>query len=248
MLFFIFLLGCLIGSFLNVCICRLPQEENISWALSRCPRCGTRLQPGDLVPVVSYLLLKGKCRICQGKISPRYPLVELLTGGLFLLTFFQLGFSPHLVKHLFLFACLLVVSFVDLEHQIIPDKLVVTIFLWGGIWQLFSPQISYLQSLAGAFLGGGFLFLVARLSKGGMGGGDIKLMLAAGFYLGGSLTILALFLAFLTGSVVGIILLVFQIKGRKEPIPFGPFLAQGIFASVLWGEEILNFYFQTWLF
>jgi leader peptidase (prepilin peptidase)/N-methyltransferase len=89
---------------------------------------------------------------------------------------------------------------------------------------------------------------VAFLSKGGMGGGDIKLMLAAGFYLGGSLTILALFLAFLTGSVVGIILLVFQIKGRKEPIPFGPFLAQGIFASVLWGEEILNFYFQTWLF
>ncbi|HHX50837.1 MAG TPA: prepilin peptidase, partial [Clostridia bacterium] len=161
--FFIFFLGCIIGSFLNVCIYRLPRRESIAREPSHCPRCGTRLQPRDLVPVFSYLFLRGKCRFCREKIKLRYPLVELLTGGVFLLAFFQLGFHPHLAKYLFLFASLVVASFIDLEHQIIPNKQVAVIFLWGLFWQLFCPQFSHLHSLAGAAVGGGALFLVALL-------------------------------------------------------------------------------------
>ncbi len=240
----VFLFGIIIGSFLNVCIYRTPREETVLHRYSHCPHCRTRLKALDLVPVLSYFLLRGKCRYCSTKISPRYPLIEVFTGLIFLIVYLSMGTSSLTIKYLFLASALIVVTFIDMEHQIIPDKVVLVILAWGIIWQLFWPEILWVNALGGAFLGGGMLLLAAIISKGGMGGGDIKLMFAAGFYLGISHTALALFLGFLSGSIIGIALIVLKIKKRKEPIAFGPFLSLGIFITILWGAKIINTYLQ----
>lgn len=238
------LFGLLIGSFLNVCIFRLPLKESVVINSSHCPRCGTSLRALDLVPVFSYLFLKGKCRYCKAFISVRYPLIELLTGIVFFITALEIGFTAILVKYLFFFSLLIVVTFIDLDHQIIPNQLVIILLVWGLGWQLFRPEISWLQAMFGALLGGGLLLAVAVVSKGGMGGGDIKLMFAAGFFMGPALTGLALFLGFFSGAVVGLILILLRIKKRKDPIPFGPFLTVSIFVSILWGNGIINAYLR----
>lgn len=242
MLFLFFIFGLLIGSFLNVCIYRFPRGESVVGPPSHCPQCDQRLRAMDLVPIFSYLWQKGKCRYCGVKISPRYLLVEGLTGILFVLTFLIIGFNIVLLKYLVLFSVLIVISFIDLDYMIIPDRLVLFIFLWGFVWQIFAPQISWGEALGGALLGGGFLLLVTVLSGGGMGGGDVKLLLAAGFYLGPVLTGLALFISVLVGGLVGLGLILLKIKKRKDPIPFGPFLCLGILAATLWGAELIRWY------
>ncbi|PKM83457.1 MAG: prepilin peptidase [Firmicutes bacterium HGW-Firmicutes-13] len=235
-------MGLIIGSFLNVCIYRLPRRESVVFGSSYCPECEQSLRPLDLIPVFSYFILEGKCRYCNEKINIRYPFIELLTGAVFLITFLTIGFNINLIKYLFLFSALIVVFFIDVDHEIIPNQLVLVIFTWGLLWQLFWPEISWADALGGAFLGGGLLLLASLISRGGMGGGDIKLMFAAGFYLGTILTGLALFLGFISGSVVGIVLILLKVKKRKDYIPFGPFLSFGIFVTVLWGINIVNFY------
>ncbi len=246
----IIILGLLIGSFLNVCIYRLPNGKSVVFNSSQCIKCQSKLGILDLIPVVSYVFLSGSCRYCEEKISFRYPLVELLTGFIFFITYFHIGFDVLLIKYLILFSVLIVVTFIDMEHKIIPNKLIAIILIWAVIWQVFYPQIELYKAIAGALLGGGILLFSAIISKGGMGGGDIKFMAATGFFLGISTTALALFLAFLIGSIVGIGLMVLRIKGRKDPIPFGPFLSIGVFIAALWGYEIIDLYvsfmFQSW--
>ncbi len=236
------IIGFIIGSFLNVCIYRIPKGETVVYNSSHCPHCNTNLEALDLIPILSYIFLKGKCRYCGAGIKMRYPLVELLTGGIFFLTYRYIGFDIILMKYLVFFSLLIVVTFIDLDHQIIPNKLVLVILIWGGIWQVFQPEISWYVALCGALLGGGLLLLAAIISRGGMGGGDIKLMFAAGFILGIANTALALFLSFLAGSIIGIALIVLRIKGRKDPIPFGPFLSLGILIAALWGYGIIDIY------
>lgn len=236
------IIGLLIGSFLNVCIYRIPKRETVVYNSSYCPHCNTNLVALDLIPLLSYIYLKGKCRYCGEGIKVRYPLVELLTGGIFLATYLYIGFDILLIKYLMLFSLLIVISFIDLDHQIIPNSLVLLILIWGVIWQVLQPDISWYKAIGGAVIGGGLLLLTAIISRGGMGGGDIKLMFAAGLILGTANTALALFLSFLAGSIIGIGLLVLRIKGRKDPIPFGPFLSLGIFIAALWGYEIIGLY------
>ena len=238
----VFVLGLLIGSFLNVCIFRIPNRETIIYGTSRCPHCRNSLGALDLIPVISYLVLKGNCRFCQSPISWRYPLVELLTGLIFYLGYISIGELHLLIKYLVLFSLLIIISFIDIDRQLIPNQLVLAILVWGIGWQLLAPELSWQQSLLGAILGGGILLLIAVISKGGMGGGDIKLMFAAGLVLGGRFTVLALFIACVIGAFVGGFLLATGIKKRKEPIPFGPFLAMGIFTASLWGEELIQLY------
>jgi leader peptidase (prepilin peptidase)/N-methyltransferase len=238
----VFVLGLLIGSFLNVCIYRIPNRETIVYGTSRCPRCHNSLGALDLIPVVSFLVLKGSCRFCQAPISWRYPLVELLTGLIFFIGYSSIGAHPLLIKYLFLFSLLIVISFIDIDRQLIPDQLVLAVLVWGMAWQFIAPELSWRHSLLGALLGGGILLLIAVISKGGMGGGDIKLMFAAGWVLGGWLTALALFIACVVGALIGGFLLATGIKKRKDPIPFGPFLAMGIFTASLWGEELIQLY------
>ncbi len=168
-----------------------------------------------------------------------------MTGVVFLLSFEVFGFDIILVRYLGLFSILIVIAFIDLDNQTIPNSLVLAIFVWGLTWQVIYPQISWASSLYGAFLGGGILFLTAVLSRGGMGGGDIKLMLAAGFMLGPQLTGLSLFIAVFSGALTGILLILLKKKERKDPIPFGPFLTLGIFVSTLWGSLIIAFYLTS---
>ena len=249
MLIFMILSGLLVGSFLNVCIHRIPRGESVVFYSSYCPFCKHDLDAFDLVPVFSYLFNGGKCRHCKTFISPRYVLVELITSVIFVITFINLGCSTFLVKYLLFYSLLIIIFFIDLEHKIIPNKLVIFLLIWGVCWQLFLPERSWWESIGGALLGGGFLLLIAVISGGGMGGGDIKLMFAAGLYLGTALTGLALFLSFLGGAGVGLILLTFGFKKRKDYIPFGPFLTLGIFIAVLWGNCILEIYMRwAWLF
>ena len=245
MTFFITVIGLLIGSFLNVCIHRIPKKETVIYNSSHCSSCNNNLKVLDLIPLISFILLKGKCRYCGENIKIRYPVVELLTGGVFLITYLHIGFDVLLVKYLIFFSALIVITFIDLEHQIIPNKLTFLILIWGIIWQIFYSELFWYQALGGAFLGGGLLLLVAIISGGGMGGGDIKLMFAAGLILGIPATALALFLSFLVGSIIGVALILFKMKDRKDPIPFGPFLSLGIFIAALWGYEIIKIYLSV---
>jgi len=242
MVFLIVVMGLLIGSFLNVCIHRIPKGETVIYNPSHCNSCNSKLGILDLIPVISYIFLKGKCRYCGKGIKIDYPMVELLTAVVFLTTYLHIGFNALLIKYLILFSVLIVITFIDLEHQIIPNRLTFFILIWGILWQIFYQELFWYQAAGGAILGGGLLLLAAIVSRGGMGGGDIKLMFAAGFILGIPATALALFLSFLIGSIIGLTLILLRIKSRKDPIPFGPFLSLGIFIAVLWGHEIIKIY------
>lgn len=245
-LLLVFITGLLVGSFLNVCIYRIPLGQTVVTNPSHCFACEAKIKPWDLIPIVSYLLLWGKCRYCGAKISWQYPLVEFLTGSLYLLAAWYWGFSWATLSMIVFFSMLVVVTVIDLHHQIIPNR----VLLVGGV--LGVPLI-YLQSLeqlksgALAFLTAGLLmFIIAVASRGGMGGGDIKLAAVMGLFLGLKLTAVALFLAFLIGGTIGIILLATGKKGRKDAVPFGPFLAVGSLLAALLGERIILWYTGLW--
>ncbi len=238
------LLGMCIGSFLNVVIYRLPRGESILWGRSRCPACGHGLAWYDLLPVVSFILLRGRCRTCGARISWLYPGVELLTGLLFLVLFWRFGVTAALTKYLFLSAVLIAATFIDLQHYLIPDSLVITALVGGIVLGTATGDVGAISALVGAAASGGFLFLVAVLSGGGMGGGDIKLAFVTGLFLGWPLAQLGLFIGICLGGVLAVVLLAFRIKGRKDPIPFGPFIALGSIIALLWGNGIIGWYFR----
>ena len=237
-----FVLGLLVGSFLNVCIYRIPAGQTVVTTPSHCYACGNNLIPLDLVPVLSYLFLRGRCRHCGASISRQYPLVELITGALFLAVVYDKGPTWSALAMLVFVAMLVVVTFIDLEHQIIPDG----VLLVGGI---LGVPLVYLQSfeqlkwgIAGFLAAGLLLLLIAVLSNGGMGGGDIKLAAVMGLYLGLKLVAVALMLAFILGGFIGMILILTGIKKRKDPVPFGPFLAVGSVLASFIGENIIHWY------
>lgn len=238
------LLGMCIGSFLNVVIYRLPRGESILWGRSRCPACGHVLAWYDLLPVVSFILLRGRCRTCGARISWLYPGVELLTGLLFSVLFWRFGVTAALAKYLFLSAVLIAATFIDLQHYLIPNSLVITALLGGIVLGVAAGDVGAFSALVGAAATGGFLFLIAVLSGGGMGGGDIKLAFATGLFLGWPLAPLGLFIGICLGGLLAVVLLAFRIKGRKDPIPFGPFIALGSIIALLWGNGIIGWYFR----
>ncbi|KXG76026.1 Type 4 prepilin-like proteins leader peptide-processing enzyme [Fervidicola ferrireducens] len=240
--FFFLLLGLFIGSFLNVVIYRLPRGETIIWGRSRCPACGRVLAWRDLVPVASYLVLRGRCRYCGERISPRYVAVELLTGVVFAVLFWHFGLSASLLKYLFLSCILIAASFIDLEHYVIPDRLLLAGLLGAAVLWPLAGDVEIWYSLIGSVVAGGFLLAVAVASKGGMGMGDVKLAAVTGIYLGWPKAVLALFFATVSGGLVAVLLLILGVKGKKDAIPFGPFIAVGTLASVLWGMPVIDWY------
>ncbi|MGQ9497209.1 MAG: prepilin peptidase [Desulfotomaculales bacterium] len=242
-----FLLGLSIGSFLNVVIYRLLRGESVLGGRSRCPACGRALGWCDLVPVLSYLLLRGKCRYCRAPISPRYPAVELLTGAVFAALFYRFGPTPALAKYLFLGAVLIAAAFIDLEHYLIPDRLVLAGVAGAVILGFAARDMGIWPTLAGCAAGAGFLSVVAVISKGGMGGGDVKLAAVVGLFLGWPLVALALLLAVVVGGLAAAVFLLLGIKGRKDPVPFAPFIAAGTLAAILWGPHIIDWYQQVFL-
>ncbi|MBI3592053.1 MAG: prepilin peptidase [Nitrospirae bacterium] len=255
-----FIFGLIVGSFLNVCIYRLPRDISIVRPSSACPACNTPIKPWDNIPILSYLLLIGKCRNCGERISIRYPVVELLNGVLYLSVLEHFGTGWHLPILFALVSAMVVITFIDLDFQIIPDIVTlpgIVIGLIGASFLLpdpFTPLLHYSitpsfpivgfkNSIAGLFLGGGLFYLIAILSRGGMGGGDIKMMAMVGAFMGWKAIFLTTFLGSLTGSLVGIFLMIFKGKGRKTKIPFGPFLALGALITLFFGADILRWYF-----
>ena len=241
------LFGLVVGSFLNVCICRLPEGQSVVSPPSRCPHCSHRIRWYDNIPLLSYLLLRGRCRGCGARISLQYPLVELLNGILTLLLF--LRFGPTLTfAALFLFcSALVVITFIDLEHQIIPDEISLPGIVIGLILSFFLPGQSWLNSLLGILLGGGSLLLVAYLyqlltGKEGMGGGDIKLLAMMGAFLGWKAIPFIIFASSLVGSLVGITIMLLQKKDSKLAIPFGPYLAFGAVLYIFYGRALIQWY------
>lgn len=243
-LFFVLILGLCIGSFLNVVIYRLPRGESITLERSHCVSCGQQLRWYELIPLFSYLFLRGRCRTCHEPISLRYPIVELLTGIIFVLVFLQFGLTLELLKYLFLSALLVAISFIDLEYFIIPNSLIIIGLVGGVILNIAAQDVELVSALIGILTTSGFLLLVALISRGGMGGGDIKLAAVTGLFLGWPLAPLGLFLGAFIGGIMAIFLLLLKIRGRKDPLPFGPFIALGALISILCGNQILYWYLQ----
>ncbi len=243
-----FLLGTVVGSFLNVCIYRLPEKKSIISPGSHCPHCHTPIKWYDNIPLLSFALLKGRCRYCQKPISRQYPLVEFITGLFTFFIYFDYGFSLTGIIYLFFIYALIVISFIDLKWQIIPDVISVP-GIFGGLMASFClPYLSFKDSGCGALLGGGFLFIVAYgyyfiRKKEGMGGGDIKLLAMIGAFLGWRAIPFVLFSASVMGSIIGILWILFQGKDRNFPIPFGPFLALGAIWVIFFPGSINLFLF-----
>lgn len=243
----IFIFGLIIGSFLNVVIYRLPKGESVVYKPSHCVECETKLMARDLVPILSYLMLGGKCRYCNTKISLRYPVIEFITGVLFVVSYYFLDFNIGLVFYLGYVSLFLVITMIDLEHQIIPDELIIFGFIFGIFHKVINVvflgiSLDIVSSLIGFLIGGGVFLLIAVVSRGGMGGGDIKYMAMLGFLFGTVPIVIISILSFFIGAIVSILLIAFKIKKRKEYIPFGPFISIAAILTVLFKQEIIYWY------
>ncbi|HPU48177.1 MAG TPA: prepilin peptidase [Syntrophomonadaceae bacterium] len=237
-------IGLLFGSFANVLIVRIPAGKSIVTPPSHCPHCGHPLRALDLVPVLSWLFLKGKCRYCQGRISPRYPLIELLTAALFVGVFMRWGLSAFTLAGWVLVIILVSAAFIDLDEGIIPDVITIPGVILGLAVSFFT--IGFLPALWGALAFGGVLFVAAVISQGGMGGGDIKLAAAIGAFCGLPGALITLLLSSLLGTLFGIILIMMGRAGRKTPVKFGPFLAVSAYIAFLFSNEIVMWYLGRW--
>lgn len=250
-----FALGAAVGSFLNVCIYRMPRGQSIILPASRCPKCGSHIGACDNVPILSYIVLAGKCRDCKGRISPRYPAVEALNGALYVVLLGRFGFGWHAPVYFLFASALVVITFIDLDFQIIPDSITLpgaAVGLFAG--SLFLPDpfmrtanLGWLNSVLGAAAGFSLYYLIAEASfrvfkQQGMGGGDIKMMAMAGAFLGWKGVLLTTMAGSLTGSLAGLLLMATGKKGRRALIPFGPFLALGALITLFFGQEILRWY------
>ncbi len=242
-----FLFGAVVGSFLNVCICRMPREESVVSPPSHCPLCNYQIRWFDNIPLLSYLLLRGKCRGCGAHISLQYPMVELLNGLLTLSLFVKFGISLTFSAMFLFCSALVVITFIDLEHQIIPDEISLSGIVVGFLFSLVLPGQNWLDSLLGILLGGGSLLLVASgyqwlTGKEGMGGGDIKLLAMMGAFLGWKSVLFIVFASSLIGSVFGVTMMLIQKKDSKLAIPFGPYLAAAAVLYIFYGQELIHWY------
>jgi leader peptidase (prepilin peptidase) / N-methyltransferase len=240
------LIGAAIGSFLNVCIYRLPRRESLVWPASHCTSCGRTLSWYENVPILGWLALRGRCRTCGERISIVYPIVELVTAVIFVCGYLIYGWTPLLAVRL-LFACAMIVLFViDLQHQILPNVITVPGIVIGFILSVFLPP-GWVSSLLGIVLGGGVLLAIMEAyarARGfeGLGMGDVKMLAMIGAFLGWQLMLLTLVLGSLAGSLIGVGLMATRRGGMKTALPFGTFLAMGALVAAVAGDAILRWY------
>jgi leader peptidase (prepilin peptidase) / N-methyltransferase len=245
---FALVFGAIVGSFLNVCIFRLPAEASIVKPRSQCPYCHHPIRNRDNIPLISFIILRGKCRDCGGKISWHYPLVELITALLALLLFLKFGLTLNFLIFFIFTAVLIVITFIDLAHQIIPDILTlpgIPIFCLAAIFLL---KIPWLEALLGLLIGGGILFMIAFVyelisRREGMGGGDIKLLAMIGGFLGWKSLIFILLFSSFSGAMVGITAMIIKKQDMKYAVPFGPFLSAAAVAYLFWGQVFTRLLF-----
>lgn len=248
----IFIFGAVIGSFLNVCIYRIPREKSIVKPNSFCPHCGKPVEFYDNIPIVSYIILGGKCRRCGAKISKRYPFIELLTAILYLVFYRKLGLNFELFVTLFFVTLLIAIAFIDLDFKIIPDILSIGGLIAGLVLAVFrpvflhlGPKFGFLDALYGVLIGGGALFVIAYgyqlvTKREGMGGGDIKLLGMIGAFIGLKGSIFSLISGSILGTIVGIPLMLAKKQDTKYAIPFGPFLSLGAVIFLFSGDRFIR--------
>jgi leader peptidase (prepilin peptidase)/N-methyltransferase len=240
-------LGACVGSFLNVCIYRLPRNESLVWPGSRCTSCGRSLSWFDNLPILSWVVLGGRCRTCRAPVSAMYPIVEATTALAFIGGYLLYGITPLGVVRV-LFACALIVLFVtDLQHKILPNAITLPGVVVGFVCSCFLPP-GWFDSLIGILVGGGVLFAIAEgyyriRGEEGLGMGDVKLLAMIGAFLGWKLVLLTLMLASLSGSIMGVALIASRRGDMKYALPFGTFLAIGAVVSAAWGTPIVDWYF-----
>ncbi|MGA9882109.1 MAG: prepilin peptidase [Candidatus Acidiferrales bacterium] len=264
----VFCLGLVIGSFLNVCIVRIPSGKSIVSPPSACPKCGAQIRPYDNIPVISWLVLRGKCRGCKAKISAIYPAVELLTALLFLACFLAFGLTIDALKWGIFSALMIVLIFTDLRERILPDVVNFTGFAIGLVLSFFTmpsdgatlwlahrvfshplplPVLSFIDALLGAAIGSGLLWLVSEAyfrlrHREGMGLGDVKMMLLIGAFLGPKLTLLTILAGSLLGSILGVAFILASRKDRDYELPFGTFLGIAAVLVMFFGSPIMQWY------
>lgn len=236
------LLGAAIGSFMNVCIDRVPAGKSLAYPPSHCAACGHPLSPLDLIPVLSYLMLRGRCRYCHGNIPRRILLVELLGAALFAFLYRQYGPSLQFALMAYYGCLVIVIGIIDLEHGLIPNRIVYPAAGVALIIDVFAPQPGIVNGLIGGGAGLILMLLPALVFRGGMGWGDIKMAGVIGLAVGFPLVFVSLLMAVIIGGAVAALLLLLKIKRWKEPIPFGPFLSVSMIVTLLWGSAILNWY------
>jgi leader peptidase (prepilin peptidase)/N-methyltransferase len=242
---FNFILGTIVGSFLNVLIYRLPKKIEVVFSRSFCPECGHKLGFFDLIPIFSYIFLRGRCRYCKAKISFLYPFIELLTGIFFVISFIYYGFSIYYLKFIIFSSVVTVISIIDLKTMEIENG-PLYFGLLAGIF-FFIIEKNYLNTLYGVIIAPLIFFLIIILSKGGMGGGDFSLSFLFGLYLGFPKIIPWFFLSFLIGFFPAIYMLLTKKATRKTPLPFGPFMAISGIITFLFGNQIIRFYYNLML-
>jgi leader peptidase (prepilin peptidase) / N-methyltransferase len=240
----IFTYGIVLGSFYNVVGLRVPVKQSIVAPRSACPNCKHQLTAFELIPVLSYILQGGKCRQCRTAISPIYPLVELTTGLLFVSAPFVLGWTSELFVAWTLISLFMIIFVSDITYMLIPDKV---LLVFAGLFlleRIFIPLTPWWDSLLGAAVGFTLLLLIAVVSKGGMGGGDIKLFALVGLVVGTKVMLLSFFLSTIYGAIFGVLGLLFKVVKRGNPIPFGPFIAAGTLTAYYFYEEIITAYLR----
>lgn len=254
--FFVFIFGTIIGSFLNVCIFRIPLEQSIAFPPSHCMSCGKRLKWYDMFPIISWIMLKGKCRFCGRKISYRYPLVEFMTGIIFFVVYLKYGFSFDLVKYLIFSSLIIVIGLIDLDTTDVYTSTIifgiisaVTLIIIGYVLYKMNlnTNFSVVNCILGGAIGAGFILFIMVLAHivfkaNGMGSGDIEICFVCGMFLGVKSIIFMLFLSVLVGGIIGILLVLLGKKKKTDYIPFGPFIALSSIISILFGQEIINWY------
>jgi leader peptidase (prepilin peptidase) / N-methyltransferase len=243
----IFAFGLIIGSFCNVVIYRLPHGKSIVAPGSQCRSCGSPIRPWDNIPLLSYFLLRGRCRFCKEAISTRYPTIECISGMLFVLLYLKFGLSMTFFLYAFLTSALLIVALIDLDHRIIPNIITLPGMAVGVGLSMGVLPLTPLASLFGLIIGGAIFYLIALISKGGMGGGDIKLIAMIGAFLGLEGGLFTIFASALLGSVVGLMLMLLGKRGRKDRVPFGPFLSFGAILFMLCGDDIIQWYLNLFV-
>jgi leader peptidase (prepilin peptidase)/N-methyltransferase len=237
-----FLFGLAIGSFLNVVITRLPARRSLWGPRSACPGCGAAIAWHDNIPVLSFAALRGRCRSCGMRIAWQYPLIEVVTALAFAAAWRHFGPSADFLVAVALLSALIAITAIDLRHQVIPDLITLPGVLTGVVANLAWARVPWLESLVGIAVGGGLFFVIIIASGGGMGGGDMKLGAMLGAFLGWKVALFSVFVAVLLGGALALGLLVSRKRGRKDPIPFGPFLATGGVVGLFYGERIVTWY------
>jgi len=239
----LFIFGLSIGSFANVCIYRLPKKQSVLFPRSYCTTCSAPIRPLDNIPVISYLVLKGKCRDCNNNISITYPFIEIITTLLVLAGFFKFGLTFDFLVYVLVVPALVIITAVDIKHQIIPNVITLPGLALGLVAGSYS--IGYVNSFMGFLLGCGLFYLVTLLSNGGMGGGDIKYIAAAGAFVGWQKVLLIIFISVVLGTFVGLFQIIVQKKTRKNIIPFGPLLAVATLITLFHGNLLIKLYIEN---